>query len=256
MMMMNRRWITLALMLLMLCASPSTLFAQQPEDAPPEAGDGAAEDEAPEEVAPDEAPAEAPPTQRTARGELEPPRLLREVQAEYTEEAVDARVEGSVILELTINTAGDVSKVEVVEGLGFGLDEAAANAVRQFKFQPARLNGEPIPVTLNFTVAFSLPILPAEFTGVVLDPENGEGIEGAEVRIVYTGDEWEPKPEASALSEADGSFYFGNVPPGDYQVFLQVDAYLDFETDIELPAGQLVEVEYRVPRAQDNVVRS
>lgn len=253
MMLMKTRWMMWVLALSMVATTPATLLAQQPpaEEAPAEAPQ---EDESEPGEAPEEAPAQAPPTQRTARGELQPPQLLRDVEADYTDEAVDARVEGAVILELTINTAGDVSKVEVVEGLGYGLDESAAEAARQFKFEPARLNGEPIPVSLNFTVRFSLPILPAEFTGVVLDPDSGEGIEGAEVRIVYTGDAYEPKPEASAISEADGSFYFGNVPPGPYQVFLQVDAYLDFETDIELLAGQLVEVEYRVPRAQDNVI--
>ncbi|WP_158542663.1 TonB-dependent receptor domain-containing protein [Lujinxingia litoralis] len=228
-------WIRLWLAAAMVTGMPAQVFAQEAGGA-------------------DEAPEQAAPAERSARGELQPPRLLREVEAEYTEDAVAARLEGAVVLELTINTAGDVSKVDVVQGLGYGLDESAVRAVEQFKFEPARLNGEPIPVSLNFTVRFSLPVLPAEFTGVVLDPVSGEGIEGAEVRIVYGGDEYDPRPEASALSEADGSFYFGNVPPGPYQVFLQVDAYLDFETDIELPGGQLVEVEYRVPRAQENLI--
>lgn len=184
------------------------------------------------------------------------PKLVREVQADYPQEAVDKRIEGAVVLRLTIDEAGQVAAVEVVEGLGYGLDEAAVAAVRQFAFEPAEIDGQPASVTLNFTVRFALPIMPADFVGRILDPTTGEGLAGARVTIRYTGKEWDPAPEATATTDDKGTFFFGEVPPGPYAVALSLDEYRDFATDIELPPGELVEVTYKVDAKPENLTGS
>jgi len=55
-----------------------------------------------------------------------------------------------------IDEQGNVTEVSVLKGLPMGLSEAAMNAVRQWKFKPAMLNGKPVAVYFNLTVNFQL----------------------------------------------------------------------------------------------------
>jgi protein TonB len=87
---------------------------------------------------------------------VEPPRLLREVKAEYTEDARRRGITGDVELEIVIRRDGSVGDVTVLKGLGAGLDQRAATAVRQWKFSPARRKGEPVDVIVEVAVEFTL----------------------------------------------------------------------------------------------------
>ena len=87
---------------------------------------------------------------------VEPPRLLREVKAQYTEEARTRGVTGDVVLEIVIRSDGTVGDVKILRGLGFGLDERAVTAVRNWKFSPARRLGTAVDVIVEVEVEFSL----------------------------------------------------------------------------------------------------
>ncbi len=87
---------------------------------------------------------------------VEPPRLLREVKASYTDEARRAGITGDVEMEITIRRDGSVSDVRILRGLGGGLNERAAAAVRQWRFAPARLKGTPVDVIVEVAVEFTL----------------------------------------------------------------------------------------------------
>ncbi len=87
---------------------------------------------------------------------VEPPRLLREVKASYTDEARRAGITGEVEMEITIRRDGTVSDVRILRGLGGGLNERAAAAVRQWRFAPARLKGTPVDVIVEVAVEFTL----------------------------------------------------------------------------------------------------
>lgn len=87
---------------------------------------------------------------------IEPPRLLREVKASYTDEARRANISGEVEMEITIRRDGAVSDVRILRGLGGGLNDRAVAAVRQWRFAPARLKGVPVDVIVEVSVAFSL----------------------------------------------------------------------------------------------------
>jgi periplasmic protein TonB len=73
----------------------------------------------------------------------------------YPALAQAARQEGVVILETIIDARGAVEKVHVLRGYPL-LDQAAIDAVRQWRFTPALLNGQPVPVVMTVTVNFSL----------------------------------------------------------------------------------------------------
>jgi TonB family protein len=89
-------------------------------------------------------------------GGVTPPALLSQVQAQYTDVAREARLEGTVKLQATVQQDGTVTDIQVVQGLGMGLDEAAVAAVRQWRFRPATRNGEPVAARLGFDVNFRL----------------------------------------------------------------------------------------------------
>ena len=65
-------------------------------------------------------------------------------------------MEGYVILTAIIDRQGDVKEVEITRGLGLGLDVAALDAVKQWKYTPTFYNGRPVEVILTVTVVFQL----------------------------------------------------------------------------------------------------
>jgi TonB family protein len=85
-----------------------------------------------------------------------PPRLLKEVKANYTEEARLRNLEGEVVLEIVVRRDGTVSDVRLVSGLPNGLNERAIAAVRQWRFAPATRLGRPVDVIVEVAVEFKL----------------------------------------------------------------------------------------------------
>ena len=89
-------------------------------------------------------------------GNVKAPVAVSRVDPVYTEAARRARVRGFAIVEATIDRQGNVIEARIVKPLPMGLDAAALNAVRQWKFRPGTLNGQPVPVIFNLTVNFQL----------------------------------------------------------------------------------------------------
>jgi TonB family protein len=87
---------------------------------------------------------------------IQPPRLLREVKADYTEDARKRGLAGDVVLEIVVRHDGTVGDVRVLKGLGGGLNERAVQAVRQWRFEPARRQGAAVDVIVEVAVEFSL----------------------------------------------------------------------------------------------------
>ena len=87
---------------------------------------------------------------------VEPPRLLREVRADYTDEARRANIEGEVELEIVVRRDGTVGDVKIVRGLRGGLNDRAVQAVRQWRFAPGRMKGVPVDVVVEVGVEFRL----------------------------------------------------------------------------------------------------
>jgi protein TonB len=88
-------------------------------------------------------------------GDISTPRLIHRVDPEYPPIAVNAQIEGMVILEATVDANGAVRDTRVLRSHSV-LDEAAVDAVRQWRYEPLLLNGKPTPFVLTVTVSFSL----------------------------------------------------------------------------------------------------
>ncbi len=89
-------------------------------------------------------------------GGVSAPTIIHKVDPQYSEEARKARYQGTVVLEAIVQKDGSVQIVRVVRSLGFGLDEKAQEALRQWKFSPAKQNGVAVAVSLNIEVNFNL----------------------------------------------------------------------------------------------------
>lgn len=87
---------------------------------------------------------------------IEPPRLLREVKATYSEEARRRNLQGEVVLEIVVRRDGSVGDMRVLQGLGSGLDQRAMDAVRQWRFAPAQRKGVAVDVMVEVAVEFKL----------------------------------------------------------------------------------------------------
>lgn len=83
------------------------------------------------------------------------PRKIVNVPPRYPPHAQAARVEGTVVLDAVIDPTGRVTDVRVTHSVNL-LDQAALEAVRQWRFTPTLLNGEPVSILLTVTVRFTL----------------------------------------------------------------------------------------------------
>jgi periplasmic protein TonB len=85
-----------------------------------------------------------------------PPSVASEVKIPYPEEARRAGIEGTVTLSITIDVEGKVTRARVLNGPGYGLNEAARVAILKFRFKPALKNGEAVSTEMKYAYTFLL----------------------------------------------------------------------------------------------------
>lgn len=194
-----------------------------------------------------------------------PPRPLQVMAPDYPPAALAAGKEAKVKVRLHIDATGAVTKVDVLEKVGDGFDEAAVAAAMQYIFEPAEIDGKPAAIAVETAINFTIdktpepdpppppkppPGAPPEDAG----PPNhagsmklpvtiqGEAVErgtrrklaGVIVSVVELG--------LDAVTGNDGTFYFHGIAPGKYKL-LAIDPKFDrFERPIELSKREAVEV--------------
>jgi len=85
-----------------------------------------------------------------------PPVLRKKIEPDYSESGRKAELEGIVLLFIVIEADGVVGNITLQQGMGYGLDEQAAEAVRQWRFQPATKNGSPVAMKAEVEVGFRM----------------------------------------------------------------------------------------------------
>ena len=86
-----------------------------------------------------------------------PPKVTHQPDAKYPKEARKHKIEGIVVLYLVVGTDGRTHNIGVVRSLGYGLDEAAIEAVKKWKFRPALTEQRvPVPVAIEIEIRFHL----------------------------------------------------------------------------------------------------
>lgn len=89
-------------------------------------------------------------------GGVSAPLPIYKPEPEYSPEARQAKLQGTVILSLIVGSDGTARGIRVARSLGLGLDEKAIEAVRQWRFDPAKKDGKPVPVAVDVEVSFRL----------------------------------------------------------------------------------------------------
>jgi len=144
--MMNR--IVPILVLLCVAMPAATGVARAGDETPPAAGPAAASATATADTA---------ATKDTSAGEFDQaPTPVKTVAPVYPPAARKRGQEGTVYLRARVTTAGRVERVTVAKGVAPDLDEAAARALRQWTFEPARKDGKPVAAEIMIPVKFRL----------------------------------------------------------------------------------------------------
>jgi protein TonB len=105
-------------------------------------------------------------------GGVTPPKILRHVEPQFSKEARKQKVSGVARVSLIVDANGNARNVHIVRSVvdsldskhrnpkhlaaAQTLDQAAVDAVEQYKFEPAMLHGKPLPVELNVEVNFQI----------------------------------------------------------------------------------------------------
>jgi TonB family protein len=104
---------------------------------------------------PGELVAPKPSPLRVGRDIETQPRKIFSVNPIYPEDAMAAKVQGVVVLDVTVGTDGSVTGLRLVQSVPL-LDQAAMDAVNLWRFEPALLNGVPVEVEVTVTINFTL----------------------------------------------------------------------------------------------------
>ena len=89
-------------------------------------------------------------------GGVSAPKLIYQVDPEFSEEARKAKFSGNVEVYLIVDEQGNPTHIRVARGVGMGLDEKAVEAVRQYKFKPSMQNGKPVKSDIYVDVNFQI----------------------------------------------------------------------------------------------------
>ncbi len=99
-----------------------------------------------------------PPAAERPGGDIVAPRVVHSEKPAYTPEALAAKIQGSVFLELVVLESGTVGRVDVIKSLDevHGLDDAARDAASRWTFEPGTKDGTPVPVIITLEMTFTL----------------------------------------------------------------------------------------------------
>lgn len=174
------------------------------------------------------------------------PVLEHFVEAPYPEEARGAGLEARVVLEVDISKSGEVTRAVVVAPAGHGFDEAALEAVRQFHFSPAEVDGKPSAVRIHYAYDFVLAPAPQQreqqgpvnLEGAVRERGTRRPVAGAQVAL--------PELALSTTTDAQGAFSFRDVPQGRHTVRVVANGYEGFQTAETTVSGKALHVTYYI----------
>jgi len=176
------------------------------------------------------------------------PELIEAVAPEYPAEALAAKLEATVPIEIDIDATGSVAAVRVAAPVGHGFDEAAVAAAKQYKFRPAEIDGKPGAITIETSIHFRLetvtvpepaPAVPAgpetSLSGTVRERGTRKKLAGASVGIPALGEE--------TSTDADGRFHFDRLPVGSHQLVIVLTGHDRAVEPVTLVDGRPADVD-------------
>ncbi len=215
---------------------------------------------------PDDEQAQQPP--RLTRA----PELIEGQDPIYPEEARAAGRAGEVILRITIDATGQVTRVDVLTSAGRDLDLAAMGAATNFVFRPAEVNDKPAPVAIEYRTVFEVqeqivevptepepvdeflegddetPRGPRNLVGVVREAATKAPLEGVEVTVEGDDDVTVAHPLETTFTDEEGRFEFRGLPAGSWYLSFAYSGYdPHFVTERIRPKERTEMVVYMTP---------
>jgi TonB family protein len=205
---------------------------------------------------------DAPPPAKPTGVITKQPKLLQAVAPDYPPAALQAGKQAKVKVRIHIDDGGLVSKVDVLEPVGDGFDEAAVAAAMQYVFEPAEIDGKAAAIAVETNINFVIEVQPepepdvkppttseertgppnhggpmsqpVTLEGVAIERGTRKKLAGIIVSIAELG--------LDAVTGEDGSFYFHGVAPGRYQILAVDPKYDRFERPIVIEKREALEV--------------
>ncbi len=130
-----------------------------------------------------------------------PPRVIHQTEPEFSEQARAAGYQGTCVLSLIVGSDGKPRDIKVIASIGMGLDEKAVEAVRGWRFDPARKDGEPVAVQIFVEVDFHLYGRPnTRIAGLLKKAADGDAKAELDLSTTYFKGLDVPKNEAQGLA--------------------------------------------------------
>jgi TonB family protein len=218
-------------------------YAQQAAPSPsapaPSSPGAPAAPASPEPTAPSP-PAGATPAEPPHLGErlgvavtITPPAVRHDPGVVYPQQAIDDGIDELVTVQLilTIDASGAVTKVDLVQPMGHGFDEAAVAAAKALQFDPAHRDGVPVASRTRFSYQFAPP--PSALEGRVLTMPGDRPLAGAAVVARDASG-----AERTTTSGADGSWKIEGLPAGAYHVTVTAPGRVRHDDDETLKPAE------------------
>lgn len=183
-----------------------------------------------------------------------PPKIKKKVEPTYPPEKLEKGEKATVKLALSIDATGKVVDAKVLESGGAEFDAAALEAAAKLEFEPATLDGKPIPSKIPYRFTFDFQDVPkppapgetekppekiAGFAGKVRTPVE-DPLPGATVTIVGPNGE-----TRAAMTDVNGGFVFDKLTPGKWKVTIEAQGFEKTVVEEELLEGKVVSAIYR-----------
>ena len=187
-------------------------------------------------------PAQPPPPVDAPAHVIVPPKLVKFVEAEFPPSEAKAGRGATVVLQIAITATGGVADVTVQKSAGSAFDLPALTAARQFVFEPAVVDGKPIPVKITYRYVFQfeekiVKKTTGDFAGVVRDRRSKQPM--ANVRVALdTGQQ--------ALTDEEGKFSVLDVVPGEHTVTLSGEKLATVGTTETFEVAKRIDAVYEV----------
>jgi TonB family protein len=193
------------------------------------------------------ATAQAPAPTAAARVVV-PPKLVTFVQAEFPPSEVASGHGATVVLQIAIDATGKVVGVTVVGPASPAFDAAAKTAASQFVFEPATVNGKPIPVKITYGYQFTVTEKlvkkqTADFEGTVRERHSKKPLPDVRVSL-DTGQE--------AVTDEAGKFKIADVVPGEHSVTLSGASVATVSTTETFEPSKKIDATYDVEKRKES----
>ncbi len=182
------------------------------------------------------------PPDAAPRRNIVPPKLVKFVEAPFPPAEEAAGKGATVVLQIAISATGEVVGVTVTESAGPAFDAAAVAAAKQFVFEPAKVDGNAIPVKIGYRYVFTfvekiVKKTTADFQGVVRDRRTKQPI--ANVRVsIDTGQQ--------TITDDQGKFQVLDVPVGEHTVTLSGENLATVGTTETFEVAKRIDATYDV----------